>query len=161
MKYLKSLFLFLSIFVSLSASAAVELRVYQKGVASPVFTCLVADKPQISFDASGIIIKSSEVETTLSLKYNEVERIEFKDTDTGIHELNSGTPGLVYVDGQTVILNGVASKESVTIWSIDGKSVSCNMERAGDVIKLHLGHLSQGNYIIHVGKQTFKIFKRS
>lgn len=168
--HLKSLLLIMVLLaMPMSLWADYELIIYEKGKADPVFSCWITDKPVISFNhAEGSLTATvptrDEVVTVL---FDQVEHIDLKEGDrpTGIEQMTKGagskTYNLQFVDGQTIVVDGVSGNLSSALYSLDGKQASAEVERSGSRVTFHLNQLPQGVYIIRIGQQSFKIVKKS
>ena len=154
----------------LSALADYELLIYEKGNnTEPVFSCWVTDKPILSFnqEAGSLTATVSTVDQPVTIEFQKIDHIGLKEGEkpvTGIKEINNGssnnTLGLQFVNAQTVVVNGVTDSMSAGLYGVDGKAVSADIERGDRQVTFHLNSLSQGVYIIRIGKQSFKIYKK-
>ena len=154
----------------LSALADYELLIYEKGNnTEPVFSCWVTDKPILSFnqEAGSLTATVSTVDQPVTIEFQKIDHIGLKEGEkpvTGIKEIINGsgknTLGLQFVNAQTVVVNGVTDGMSAGLYGVDGKAVSADIERGDRQVTFHLNSLSQGVYIIRIGKQSFKIYKK-
>lgn len=154
----------------LSVLADYELLIYEKGdKAEPVFSCWVTDKPILSFNqAEGSLTATvSTVDQPVTIEFQKIDHIGLKEGEkpvTGIKEITNGsgknTLGLQFVNAQTVVVNGVSDSMSAGLYGVDGKTVSADIERGDRQVTFHLNALPQGVYIIRVGQQSFKIYKK-
>ena len=154
----------------LSALADFELLIYEKGdKTEPVFSCWVTDKPILSFNqAEGSLTATvSTIDQPVTIEFQKIDHIGLKEGEkpvTGIKEIINGsgknTLGLQFVNAQTVVVNGVTDGMSAGLYGVDGKAVSADIERGDRQVTFHLNSLSQGVYIIRIGKQSFKIYKK-
>ncbi len=147
--------------------AAEEVLVYVHGQHAPLFNCWLTDKPIITFNENGLLIKSSTLETTLAVRYSEISNIEFKSSDSDIltdieDAENQATASMRfrYVDGKIVVVEGLGNDAPVHLYSLDGKNAVLNVTKTADRITVHLEHLSKGIYLLHIDNQTFKIYKK-
>ncbi len=152
---------------ALPLSAAEELLVYVKGQDAPAFDCWLTDKPTLFFNQEGLIVRSDLMETTLSYTYADIALIEFKSNETDIltdidETAEQLKPAMQfrYTDVNTIYVDGVGSDMSIQQYSIDGKSARLDAERSGDAVTIRLHHLPQGIYIIRIGNQSYKIYKK-
>lgn len=150
-----------------------EILVYAKdssGAETLVFNCWLTEKPEIIFTENGLILKNSSVEAELnraSLGYTDLSRIEFNDNPT---EVLTDIPPLPvrqeakmsfrFVDGRTVIVDGVDENASAHVFSIDGKVIPADIQRTANRMTLRLGNQPSGIYILRVNNQSFKIRKQ-
>ena len=154
----------------LSALADYELLIYEKGNnTEPVFSCWVTDKPILSFnqEAGSLTATVSTVDQPVTIEFQKIDHIGLKEGEkpvTGIKEITNGssknTLGLQFVNAQTVVVNGVSDSMSAGLYGVDGKTVSADIERGDRQVTFHLNALPQGVYIIRVGQQSFKIYKK-
>lgn len=169
--HFKSLLLLIGLLsLPLSALADYELLIYEKGNnTEPVFSCWVTDKPILSFnqEAGSLTATVSTVDQPVTIEFQKIDHIGLKEGEkpvTGIKEIINGsgknTLGLQFVNAQTVVVNGVTDGMSAGLYGVDGKAVSADIERGDRQVTFHLNSLSQGVYIIRIGKQSFKIYKK-
>ena len=169
--HFKSLLLLIGLLsLPLSALADYELLIYEKGNnTEPVFSCWVTDKPILSFNqAEGSLTATvSTVDQPVTIEFQKIDHIGLKEGEkpvTGIKEIINGssknTLGLQFVNAQTVVVNGVSDSMSAGLYGVDGKTVSADIERGDRQVTFHLNALPQGVYIIRVGQQSFKIYKK-
>ena len=154
----------------LSALADYELLIYEKGNnTEPVFSCWVTDKPILSFnqEAGSLTATVPTVDQPVTIEFQKIDHIGLKEGEkpvTGIKEIINGsgknTLGLQFVNAQTVVVNGVTDGMSAGLYGVDGKAVSADIEHGDRQVTFHLNSLSQGVYIIRIGKQSFKIYKK-
>ena len=154
----------------LSALADYELLIYEKGnKAEPVFSCWVTDKPILSFNqAEGSLTATvSTVDQPVTIEFQKIDHIGLKEGEkpvTGINEINNGssknTLGLYFINAQTVVVDGVSDSMSAGLYGVDGKTASADIERGDRQVTFHLNALPQGVYIIRIGQQSFKIYKK-
>lgn len=50
--------------------------------------------------------------------------------------------------------------KSVKVYSVGGKEVNANIQKAGDVITVNLNGLEKGAYVISTGDASFKVLKK-
>ena len=154
----------------LSALADYELLIYEKGNnTEPVFSCWVTDKPILSFnqEVGSLTATVSTVDQPVTIEFQKIDHIGLREGEkpvTAIKEINNGssknTLGLQFVNAQTVVVNGVTDSMSAGLYGVDGKAASADIERGDRQVTFHLNSLSQGVYIIRIGKQSFKIYKK-
>ena len=109
----------------------------------------------------------STVDQPVTIEFQKIDHIGLKEGEkpvAGIKEITNGssknTLGLQFVNAQTVVVNGVTDGMSAGLYGVDGKAVSADIERGDRQVTFHLNSLSQGVYIIRIGKQSFKIYKK-
>jgi len=167
--HIKSLMLFLLSAFSLSAAAntGLALVIYEKGNATPVFECWLTDKPTVTFNNGKLTATAPSV--TYTLEFMNVARMEFEEKEEVItdveeelaKELSPATLRLQFLDGQTALIEGIDDDDTARLYAIDGRVVTAEMERSGSRLTIYLGSLPQGVYIIRIGNQSFKIYKKT
>ena len=127
-----------------------------------------AQQPNIVFGEDGLEVQTADVEFKLpSTSFADIDRIEFESDDSGettdLEEKVEVVPMLrfQFLDGQTVVIDGVRGDVLVSQHSIDGKAVAMNVERQENRLVVHLNHLPKGIYILKIDNQSFKISKKS
>lgn len=168
--HIKSLLLLLLATCSLSSAAAVKglaLVIYEKGKTNPVFECWLTDKPTMTFNNGKLTATAPS--DTYTLEFTNVARMEFEEKEeivTDVEEemaaeLSPETLRLLFLDSQTALVNGLHDGDLTRLYTIDGRVVPAEMERSGSRLTIYLGSLPQGVYIIRIGNQSFKIYKKS
>lgn len=127
---------------------------------------MLAQQPKIVFGTEGLEVQTSDMDVTLpSTSFGDIDRIVFKTDSpvTDLEDLAETIPSMrfQFLDGQTVVVDGVRGDAFVSQYSIDGKSVPLNVERSESRIVVHLNHLPKGIYILKIDNQSFKISKKS
>ena len=149
--------------LSLSAGvrAATEIVVYDTA-GDVQFQGYLEDEPTLNFTETGIEFKSPSAE--VSLDFTSIGEIVFNEnvTPSGISMTEANRQGLYFqfTDGNTVLLGGVVSDQPVSVLALDGRQVSVHTTSNGSTVSIDLSSLSRGYYIINVGKQSFKVFKK-
>jgi hypothetical protein len=163
---LKLLILILSLqALPLTVFADYQLLVFERGNVEAVFSCWLTEKPILSFNHadSTMIVKVPTRSDSLSVSFSKMV-IKLRDNTTGIENVTSGsnkkTLELQFVDAQTVVIKGMIENMPANLYRIDGKVVSADIERSNYQVTFHLNALPQGVYIIRIGQQSFKIFKK-
>lgn len=167
LKYILSSMLFLT--SSAGAFADWELLVYGpdygSGQAALLADCWLADKPEISLTADGIVVKSPAAE--IPLAYTEIGHIEFKENNTGvltsIDEVQDAQPAafrFYFTDNETAIVEGVAENAATGLYSIDGKAYAGATAQNGTRVTASLRGLPKGIYVFRVANQSFKLIKK-
>lgn len=157
----------LGLMMTTKVSAAVEILITSQS-GEYIFDGWLKDRPTISFSSQGLSILSPEAEILLEeVRFAERPIIEFKENADGIlteiDDLPLSTPAALrfqYTDGQTVTIGGVKPDAKINLYSIDGKAMPADADQNESLVKVRLGHLPQGYYIIRIDNQTFKIYKR-
>lgn len=168
--HIKSLLLLLLTAFSLSSAAAntgLALVIYEKGNATPVFECWLTDKPTVTFNNGKLTATAPS--GTYTLEFTNVARMEFEEKEEIItdveeelaEELSPATLRLQFLDSQTALIEGIHDGDTARLYAIDGRVVPAEMERSGSRLTIYLGNLPQGVYIIRIGNQSFKIYKKS
>lgn len=151
--------------LSISVHAATEIVVYYtEGEEHLEFHGLLEEKPVLNFTETGVEIESPSMRTSLpNTNYLSIDSIAFHEVDvTGISIPMVPQQGLSfqYTDGSTVLIGGLTSDQQVAVLTLDGRQVSAHTTRNGSTVSIDLSPLSRGYYIINVGKQSFKVFKK-
>lgn len=154
----------------LAVFADYELLIYEKDTMdSLLFRCWLTDEPVLSFNhAEGSLIATVKTpDQPVTIEFSKIGKFDLKEGEkpvTGIKEITNGssinTLGLQFVNAQTVVVNGVTDRMSAALYGVDGKTVSADIERGDRQVTFHLNALPQGVYIIRVGQQSFKIYKK-
>ena len=121
----------------------------------------LSTKPVISFCPDSIIIRSSDFSTVV---YNcsVIKKICFiYDINTAVKKIgNRSIHRFQFVDGENVNVSGINRSDVISIYSVDGKSFSADIEHNSDYAIIHLSGFPNGIYIIKVGLQSYKIYKK-
>lgn len=167
--HIKSLFLLLLTTCSLSSAAAVKslaLVIYEKGNTSPVFECWLTDKPAVTFENGNL--KATSPTDSYVLEFTNVSNIAFEEKEEIItdveeelaEELSPATLRLLFLNGETVVIDGVKDHDTARLYAIDGRAFATDVMRSGNRLTFYLNSLPQGIYVIRVGNQSFKIYKK-
>ncbi len=163
------LFMLLLLNLPLAVFADYELLIFEKGKTDAVFSCWLTDEPVLSFNhAEGSLIATVKTQDQpVTIEFSKIDKFDLKEGEkpvTGIDVLTNGSGkkalDLKFVDAQTVIVSGLSDGTSASLYSVDGKMAPVNMERSDRQVTFHLNALPRGVYIIRVGQQSFKIYKK-
>lgn len=144
--------------------AATEIVVYNTDNAV-LFRGLLEDEPTLNFTETGLEIKSPDMETLLpNTEFTTIGEIVFNDNvdPSAIRIPETAGQGLTFqfTDGKTVLIGGLMPEQQVRVLTLDGRQISANMTNEVGIVSIDLSPFSQGYYIINIGKQSFKIFKK-
>lgn len=121
----------------------------------------LSSKPVISFCTDSIIISSSDFSTVM---YNcsVIKNICFiDDVNTAVKEIgDKKIHSFQFIDGENVKVSGIDLLDRISIYSVEGKSFSADIEHNSNHAIIHLGSFPNGIYIIKVGIQSYKIYKK-
>lgn len=115
------------------------------------------EKPDVSFDKTQMLIKSSAIETSYNV--NDVEKFTFDDK-LGVLDkvLGENETRIIYRDRDYIEIHGLESANAVTLYSVAGQSIMTARADDSGVVAFDLSPLAHGVYIIFVSTgQTFKI----
>ena len=168
--HLKLLLLMLLLLnLPLAVFADYELLIFEKEKTDAVFSCWLTDEPILSFnhEEGSLIAMVKTQDQPVTIEFLKIDHIGLKEGEkpvTGIREINNGssknTLGLQFVNAQTVVVNGVIDSMAAGLYGVDGKAASADIERSDRQVTFHLNALPQGVYVIRVGQQSFKIYKK-
>ena len=159
--------------LSAFADKGVALLIYSK-TSREVYKCWLIEKPRVLFNNGKlrVALLSPQYSTTPSneLEFMDIASINFLeeefpseggDTPTSIEESPAATLQLHFLDGNTVVAEGLADNSAVQVYAIDGRQAGADIERYDRQVTIHLDQLPLGVYIIRIGSQSFKIYKKS
>ena len=132
-----------------------------------LFRGVLENLPTVNFTENGVEIHSSDLEILLPLtNYSSIGHISFnQDADpSNIKSLLTSEhhyDGLFfqYTDNAIVTIGGIGS-QPVNVLTIGGRQVAAGFTRHDCCVSIDLSPLPQGYYIIIVGNQSFKVFKK-
>ena len=94
---------------------------------------------------------------------NNIKKYYFIEEDaTAINDAKTDKQEVkvTYIDGQNVVISGLANTDKPALYSIDGRKIS-NIPSDGAQARICLSELSDGVYVVNINsKQSFKIVKR-
>lgn len=94
---------------------------------------------------------------------NNIKKYYFIEEDaTAINDAKTDKQEVkvTYIDGQNVVISGLANTDKPALYSIDGRKIS-NIPSDGAQARICLSELSDGVYVVNINsKQSFKIMKR-
>jgi hypothetical protein len=169
-RYIKLLLALMLMHVLPASASDLELLIYKVGDVEgrPSYSVFLRDKPQISFEDNALSIKTSAGKVVISsLRYTDVLKMNIIPNSTGkptdIEETllkSESTLRITFTDGQTVIFEGDV-EGTAAVYGIDGRVLPIDIEHYNDRVTFHLNSQPQGIYIIRIGNQSFKIYKKS
>ncbi len=166
--HLKLLILILSLqALPLAVFADYHLLFYEQESGTQCFECWLSDKPILSFNHADntltVTVSTQGLSQTLEFSKMGI-KLKEENKPTGIEGVmvgpNTNTLELQFVDAQTVVVKGKVDNISANLYSLDGKDVSADIEHSSSQLTFHLNSLPQGVYIIRIGQQSFKVFKK-
>ena len=152
-----------------SLASVYELIVYDGEYI--VFDCWLTDSPIISFNEVGVSVRSNECETfldnTSQKPYSRRLRFEIvENTDGNLSDIEDADMPFLqtfqfrYIDRQTVAIGGLHEGSSVEVFAVDGKKVYSATSYSNEWVRIDIGQLPKGYYVIKTEQQSFKISKR-
>ena len=94
---------------------------------------------------------------------NNIKKYYFIEEDaTAINDANTDKQEVkvTYIDGQNVVISGLANTDKPALYSIDGRKVE-DFASEGGQANISLAKLPAGVYVVNINsKQSFKIMKR-
>lgn len=158
MNYKKTLLSIALLLVSLAAGAdtVTSLVVLMKNGNTSTFE--LATKPQVTFDATNLMIHSEKEDVSIPL--TDIVRYWFKISDaSGITEKDVDKSAIDYKGG-TLVLSGLKAGTEVHVYAADGREVQAMTARHDGTFRLSLSQLPTGVYIVKMNSTTYKIMKR-
>ena len=121
----------------------------------------LSSKPVLLFDTDSIVIRSS-VFSIVMYNYNTIRNVCFVDnTNAVVKNLkDKHINNFQFLDGVNVKVSGLNLSDKICIYSIDGRLLPADIERNSDHAIIHLNSFPKGIYIIKVGIQSYKIYKK-
>lgn len=154
----------------ISALADYELLVFVNNSTEANYSFWLKDKPKITFKSGNTLeVSDSKTSTPHTFTFSSTFHFEVKENNTGIptdiedikEEIAPATLHLSFTDDNTIIANGVEGNARAQVFAINGRVAATDIERSGDRLTIHLNSLPQGVYVIRIGNQSFKIYKKS
>lgn len=159
-KYFSSVLMLLICFMStVEASADNEQR--------HVVKVLLKDGNTLSFEfdeeptfklGASVIIKTNSYEVVGEYAYGQILKI-FPDehSSSDIKDVRTTTFTLA---NNKLYVDNISSESHVYVYSIDGKSVSAEIEKTDNNLTVDLSSLSKGAYIVKINNLSYKILKK-
>lgn len=118
----------------------------------------LATQPVVTFDETNLIITAESAETKYAR--SNVKEFHFTiNTTDNIKSVGAGTTlAFRYADNQTIEISGTDGQKA-ELYSADGKLIRRAQAQNG-VCTLSIRDCASGNYIVHAGKQSIKVFKK-
>ena len=120
----------------------------------------INDRPEVSFDASQMIIKSQALEATYDVET--VETFTF-GSEAGVLNsiLEKGEVRIVYKNSECVEISGLEAQTPAYLHSLSGVTQAAIQADSSGTATFNLSLLAKGVYIITTcNSQSFKIIKR-
>lgn len=121
---------------------------------------VLADRPKVTFDATNLYITNAAVED--SYEMSKVVKFVFEKGDaTAITPVVAGENRITFVDGEHVVLEGLAPATSVSLLDLGGHLLGKTAADASGSASISLSSQPSGVYIVGVaGGKSYKILKR-
>ena len=119
-----------------------------------------ADRPKVTFDATNLYITSAAIED--SYEMSKVVKFVFEKGDaTAIAPVVVGENRITFVDGEHVVLEGLAPATAVSLLDLGGHLLGKTAADASGSASVTLSGQPSGVYIVGVaGGKSYKIVKR-
>ena len=120
---------------------------------------VLATRPKVTFDDSKLYVASKDVSDEYVLA--EVNKFVFDDIkETAIAEVKDGECRLTFVDGTTVVVEGIGASKAVSLYDVAGKSLAATKADANGKAVVSLASCQPGVYVVSVeGGKAYKVIK--
>ena len=149
-------------------------RALRRGIASLLLICgmcqpalaegeskqsyVLATRPKVTFDDSKLYVASNDVSDEYVLA--DVNKFVFDDIQTAIAEVKDGECRLTFVDGTTVVVEGIGASKAVCLYDVAGKSLAATKADASGKAVVSLASCQPGVYVVSVeGGKAYKVIK--
>lgn len=150
----KKLLLTTSFAISSFMASADNLAVNVLLTDGTTVTCNFAEKPQMTFDGSDIVL-SSEKGNVGKWEFSGVTSwsfIEVKDLDN-VNDINN-TPSIV-INGDEIVVNNLQGS-SVSVFDVSGKLVLMQNANENGIAAISINGLRNGVYVLRAGNNSIK-----
>lgn len=119
---------------------------------------VLATRPKVTFDDSKLYVASNDVSDEYVLA--DVNKFVFDDIQTAIAEVKDGECRLTFVDGTTVVVEGIGVSKAVSLYDVAGKSLAATKADASGKAVVSLASCQPGVYVVSVeGGKAYKVIK--
>lgn len=120
---------------------------------------VLATRPKVTFDDSKLYVASNDVSDEYVLA--DVNKFVFDDIkETAIAEVKDGECRLTFVDGTTVVVEGIGASKAVSLYDVAGKSLAATKADASGKAVVSLASCQPGVYVVSVeGGKAYKVIK--
>lgn len=115
------------------------------------------EEPLTTFTPDDLVIKTQS--TTISYPLNTIKQFMYEKGATGVEEVSRD--GIcISQDGNRIVVTGLPSGKSVTLYSTDGYQIAKQVSDGSQRTILSLSQLPSGVYIVKADNITYKTTKR-
>lgn len=151
---MKKLIILFLLMLTISAGAAAKSMVITLANNTKVYYQLGGEtNPMMRFVDGKITVDADDYEISDIKNFY----ISIEDAPNAIESTMTAS-SMVY-SANTLVVKAAEAK-TVKVYSVGGKEVNADVQRAGEVITVNLNGLDKGAYIISTGDASFKVFKK-
>lgn len=144
--------------LTVSPQARADEKLYVEYKDGSVFSYVLANKPEVTFQEANIIVTAPEIADTH--KMVDVKQFLFS-LPTSIEKVNAGEHRLTYTNNNAVRLEGFKAGSTVSVYDINGVLMAETIiDKDGNVV-VSLDGMAAGLYVIATAEgKSYKIIKR-
>ena len=115
------------------------------------------ERPKTTFTTEDLVITTAT--TTINYPLSKIQRSTYDGGSLSVRDIKADGINISH-EGDIIVVKGLASGKSVTVYSIDGKQLLSKLSDGSDRLTLSLAKLPAGVYVIKGDEITYKFLKR-
>ena len=115
------------------------------------FSYVLANKPQLTFNATEMLISSDDA--SASFTRTDIKNFRFEEVANAIKDVKADGQRMSYLHG-VVTVDGT---DKVILYDISGRQILSKRAADGESVTIDLNNQPSGTYIVRSGKQSLKV----
>lgn len=118
----------------------------------------LSEHPVVTYLETDLVLTTTHL--TVNYPLAELHKFTFGTVTTAIESTSIQSDGQMRMHGETLHISGFCPKESVSVYSIEGKKVLDTTTNSEGSVTIDINSLATGIYVVKTGSITHKFIKK-